>query len=172
MGVTAMPSATFDQAYPLARRAAEVRAAHAVRSRGLGSDDRQDAIQDSLTACWRAFPQFDPNRASLATFIECVVATRICSFVRSARRRPKMDALEICAGYGRQPDVNAWNRRIDVRALLKTLDDDKRRLAVALLEDRPADVARKLGISRSTVYLRMRSLRRDFSDVGLTLEGL
>ena len=95
-----MVEATFEQAYPIAARAAKVRATAAVVSGAIPVADREDFEQEGLTACWRALPQFDPARASLRTFIERVIASRIASLVRAARRSPARVSL---SAAGPQP---------------------------------------------------------------------
>ena len=57
-----MVEATFEQAYPIAARAARVRAAAAVVSGAIPVADREDFEQEGLTACWRAPP---PNSIRL-----------------------------------------------------------------------------------------------------------
>lgn len=51
-----MVEATFEQAYPIAARAARVRATAAVVSGAILMADREDFEQEGLTACWRALP--------------------------------------------------------------------------------------------------------------------
>ena len=58
-----MVEATFEMAYPMAVRAAKVRAKAAVLSGAILVADREDLEQEGLTACWRALPQFDPAPA-------------------------------------------------------------------------------------------------------------
>ena len=105
-----MVEATFEQAYPIAARAARVRATAAVVSGAIPVADREDFEQEGLTACWRALPQFDPARASLRTFIERVIASRIASLVRAARRSPSHVPLN--AAGPRPVDSGAGRTRV------------------------------------------------------------
>src|SRR5579859_6794489 len=93
---------TLQQALPFAQRAANIHAALATASRRLLPADREDIQQEAMAACWRALPRFDPSRASLATFTECIIRRRVCSLVRTASRRPQthpLNAARYCAVY-------------------------------------------------------------------------
>ena len=91
-----MAETTFEQAYQIALRILRVRATAAVMS-GVVAADREDFEQEGLTACWRALPHFDPARASLRTFLEHVVAARLASLRRSARRAPTLEEIGSCS---------------------------------------------------------------------------
>ena len=79
MGSDAHSSAEGDllRALQFALRATQVRAAAAVASGAVSTSDREDIEQEGLIACWRALPHFDPDRASLRTFVEHVVASHL-----------------------------------------------------------------------------------------------
>ncbi len=86
--------AQFLAVYPLARRAAQVRAAAAVARATLLAADREDVEQEALVAVWRALPHYNPSRAALRTFVERVVATCFASLMRARRRQPTHEPLE------------------------------------------------------------------------------
>jgi RNA polymerase sigma factor (sigma-70 family) len=166
-----MPEATFQEAYPLALRAAEVRAKVAVASSAIPLADRQDLQQEALTACWRALPSFDPNRASLRTFVELVVASRLASMHRARRCRPRLQPL----GHDPYSADDAWAREIELRSdvhhVLAALQDGDRRVAVALMECTPTEASRLLEVGRSTIYERIRRIRGVFEAAGLGPRG-
>ena len=93
-----MLDTTFLQAYPHARRAAQVRAAGAVASAAISDLNCDDTVQEGLMACWRALSRFDPTRGSLPTFFDRVVANRLISVIRSSRTPLllSLDAAEAC----------------------------------------------------------------------------
>lgn len=162
-----MLDAMFRQAYPLARRAAQVRATAAVLCGAVLLADRGDLEQEALMACWRALPRFDPKRASLRTFVERVVAARMISLHRSRHCRPRFEPLD----HQHHPVVgNSWAKGIELRSdvyrVLGTLQDGERRLALTLTAHSPTEAGRLLGIARSTVYEGMRRLRVRFEDAG------
>jgi RNA polymerase sigma factor (sigma-70 family) len=162
-----MREETFAKAYPLARRAAEVRSAVAVAMASVLSADRDDLEQEAVAACWRTLPNYDPTRASLTTYIECVVATRIASVVRASRRRRVLRPLDLALDRCANPGFSRHELRIDVERLLGVCSDGERRLALVLMENSPSQASRMLGVARSTVYERIKLLRARFSTAGL-----
>jgi DNA-directed RNA polymerase specialized sigma24 family protein len=155
----------FLQACPIARRTTQVRAAAAVASGAILPFDREDIEQEGLIACWRALPHFDPGRASLRTFVEHVVTTRFCSIVRSARRRPVSEPLNLDTV---DPEIGWRELHFDVDRLVNLLSGRDRRLALLLMEHKPAEASRMLRVSRSTVYEGIRRIRIVFLQAGFT----
>ena len=163
---------TFLHAYPMARRAGQVRAAGAVAIGAVPEVEAEDLEQEGLLACWQAIHLFDPRRASLKTFIERVVAARMISLHRARTCRPRLQGIE-----DDQFKVgNAWARDIefqsDVQRVLSALSDTDRQLALALIDHTPTEVTRLFGIARSTVYERLRHIRIAFADAGFRPEGV
>src|SRR4051812_32604147 len=76
----------FHRTLPALERTAKLRASFAVLKHA--NVDRDDLMQEALIACWRATPYFCPDRASPRTFYECVMAARLATVIRAARRRP------------------------------------------------------------------------------------
>ena len=166
-----MVEATFEQAYPIAARAARVRAAAAVGSGAIPVADREDFEQEGLTACWRALPQFDPARASLRTFIERVIASRIASLVRAARRSPASVSLTAAGPQPVDSEAEVYELYADVERLSSAFECHDRQLILLLLEHSPAEAGRMLGLPRSTVHDRILRLRRRFVAAGFVPNG-
>ena len=166
-----MVEATFKQAYPIALRAAKVRAAAAVVSGAIPVADRDDFEQEGLTACWRALPQFDPGRASLRTFIERVIASRISSLARAARQSPVQVPLQEAGPQPVDSGSDAHEFLADVQRLTSAFGCRDRRLVFLLLEYSPAEAGRLLGVSRSTVHDRIVRLRSIFVAAGFVPNG-
>ena len=166
-----MIEATFEQAYPIAARAAKVRATAAVVSGAIPVADREDFEQEGLTACWRALPQFDPARASLRTFIERVIASRMASLVRAARRSPSHVPLGDAGPWPVDSGAELREFYADMERLSSALGCQDRELAFLLLEYSPAEAGRMLGIPRSTVHDKILRLRRTFVEAGLVPNG-
>jgi RNA polymerase sigma factor (sigma-70 family) len=158
--------ALFQAIYSMARRAAGVRSA-AVALATVAPYDREDLQQEALAAVWRALPSYDPSRASLRTFVERVVASRVCSFVRSANRRPTSQPLDLNSDHGVHSDIGQHELRTDIERLLMTISDSDRRLALLLMEHTPSEAGRILRVARSTVYERIQKLRARFAGAGL-----
>ena len=166
-----MLEATFEQAYPIALRAAQVRANAAVVSGAVPQADSEDLEQEGLTACWRALPQFDPALASLRTFVERVIASRIASLVRAARRSPAHLTLNAAGPQPVDSGVELQELHADVERISSAFTCHEQQLILLLLEHSPAETGRILGIPRSTVHDRIIRLRRRFVEAGLVPNG-
>jgi DNA-directed RNA polymerase specialized sigma24 family protein len=157
---------SFHIAYPLAVRAARVRARAAVATGAIQPADRPDLEQEIQTACFCALSGFDPKRASLPTYLECVASSRTASFIRSAARSPIIldpDVAELpCA----DPAIDELELRIDIERLLSFRSESERRLASVLMEHTPSQASTILGLARSTIYLQIRRLRQHFATAG------
>lgn len=166
-----MVEATFEQAYPIAVRAAKVRAAAAVVSGAILVADREDFEQESLTACWRALPQFNPGRASLRTYVERVVASRSASLVRTARRLPALLPLDDTDPPAVDSEAEIQELYADVQRVASVFGGPDRQLVLLLLEHSPAEAGRMLGLPRSTVHERILRMRRSFLAAGFVPNG-
>ena len=151
--------------YPLARRAAEVRAAVAVAQAWVVTADREDLEQEALVAVWRALPRYDPLRASLRTFVEWVVATRFASLMRARRRQPTLESLKDYQPLGLD-GISVLEFQTDFQRVAASFSERDRRLANFLVDNTPTEASRALGISRSTVYEGIRRIRIAFGDAG------
>ncbi len=162
-----MPEVSFDHAYPLALRVAEVRVAGALAIGKLTAAEREDWIQELLLAAWRALPRFDSARASLRTYIERVVANRCCTLVW-AQHPGTHEPLEAHEQRLSTLDgIPGLERRIDVQRLLDSLAAPDQELARALSDHNVAGAARHLGRSRTSLYPRIRAIRAQFAGAGL-----
>jgi len=155
----------FLEAGPLARRAAQVRSARAVRLlRAIGLD-RADLEQEALISVWRAVSRFDPSRASLRTYVERIVESTVTTVLRrtcTQKRTPKAmshsEPLQILVNI---------ELRMDLDRILNGISANDRRLARLLAEHTPAEVARIVGTSRPTVYRSIIRIRCALSEAGL-----
>lgn len=162
-----MHEATFEQAYPIALRAAQVRATAAVICGLIPATDRQDFEQEGLIACWRALPKYDPGRASLRTFVERVVAARLAAVVRKARRAPESLPLSAASSVLASGTHASIDEQADLDRRLARLSNADEQLVRLLMEHAPGDAGRRIGLSRSTVHTRIVRLRRQFTIDGL-----
>jgi RNA polymerase sigma factor (sigma-70 family) len=160
-------SAFFDKVFRLVLRAAQVRA-HTAVARGLiQAADREDTVQQALLAVWCAMAKFDPRRASLATFVELVVATSIASAARASHRHRVLCSLDFAADHSADPSLSRHELRIDVQRVLAACSDTERSLALLLMTHSRSEASRVLHVARSTVYQRIQQLRLRFSAAGL-----
>ena len=165
-----MHDQVFAQAYPFARRAAAVRSAAATRMASLPSADRVDLEQEALVAVWRALPRYDPARASLRTFVEVVVASRLASLMRAHHRHPAPVQLEeYHQADGDQ--IPAIEFGMDFRFVSASLAELDRHLVAVLLDHSPTEASRALRVSRSTVYEGIHRIRATFANAGFGRRG-
>ena len=166
-----MVEATFEQAYPIAVRAAKVRATAAVASGAIPVSDREDIEQEGVTACWRALPKYDPCRASLRTFIERVVGNHITSLVRSARRIPVSTPLAEAPPQLTDSDARRCEFAVDLERLSCKIAARDQQIVFLLLDHSPVEVSRMIGLSNSGVHERLAQLRPTFRRCSLVLDG-
>jgi len=148
-----------------------VRATAAVVSGAIPAADLEDFEQEGLTACWLALPKFNPARASLRTFVERVVASRIASLVRAARRSPSHVPLNAAGPQPVDSGADLQELYADVARLSSAFGSHDRQLILLLLEHSPAEAGRMLGLPHSTVHDRIRRLRHRFVAAGLVPSG-
>jgi RNA polymerase sigma factor (sigma-70 family) len=163
--------ATFRNAYAIALRAARARAVSAVASGAIAVADREDLEQEAVVACFRALPRFDPSRASLRTFIERVVATRLATVIRRTRRNSPSVPVDTLSQLPVIGDDGQREVRMSIDGVLESLHEEDRELVGLLLEVSPAEASRELGIPRSTVHDRILQLRQRFAQAGLDIRA-
>jgi RNA polymerase sigma factor (sigma-70 family) len=153
----------FDLAYPLAQRAANVRASAIPR---YDYFDREDLEQDAFAAVFAALERYDESRASLRTFVESVASNGVASTLRRARssKRTIADYWPVAE----PPRLSLIiELRLDMNRVLRTLERGDLTVARLLEEYRPAEIARALGISRAAVYRSIDRIRDAFIEAGL-----
>jgi len=163
-----MCGTAFEAGFSAAAGIVRIRVGTAARAGAIPMADRDDVAQELLIACWLASGKFDPGRASLRTFFERVIASRLASAIRTARRRPTMQPLHSVAEFGIAPLAMTFELRSDVARILDQLDVADRRVALALMECSPTEAGRELGLARSSVYQRIGRLRARFIAAGIT----
>jgi RNA polymerase sigma factor (sigma-70 family) len=157
----------FDDAYPVIRRVAGVRAAAVAKACGLSDDERADFEQDAALHVWRKLAVFDPSRSSLKTFIERIVANQMASAIRRLRAEKRQTLPDECARTHVDCEADSVNLRIDVLRVLDGLRPDQRDVCRMLADHSATDVSRRAGISRATIYRMIGHLRVVFIEAGL-----
>lgn len=148
----------FLEAYPLARRAAQVRSATVIGLLREAALDREDLEQEALVKVYTAITRFDRSRASLRTFVERIVATSITSVFRRNRAGKRTKRLDYEPVDSLQLLVKT-ELRLDIQQVLGKLRPRDRKVARLLVEHCPAEVARRLHISRAAVYRCIKRIR-------------
>jgi RNA polymerase sigma factor (sigma-70 family) len=169
-----MPELTFDEAYPVARALARLKALSVVGCCGLCHADREDIESDLLLDFYLRFSKFDSQRASVRTFASRVMDKKLKSILRqrSARCRAgqnghtSIDDMASASATVR-PAEERQQFWLDAGRALASLPPGARQVAQALCWGSPAEVSRSLGRSRSRIYQRIEQLRGAFLAAGI-----
>jgi RNA polymerase sigma-70 factor (ECF subfamily) len=171
----------------------ECKARQLVGKAGYTPDDIKDIEQDLTQDLLERLPKFDPGKASLNTFADRVVGHKFNSLMRKRQadirdwRREaysldeeietdegstarnafiSQDEVDLRTGRYDRPEAERAQRAIDVEAVLEGLQPELRRVAVMLMTQPVAEVARELGIPRGTFRDRyLERLREAFREV-------
>lgn len=153
----------------------------------FGPDGVEDLEQEMMIHLHRKMPAFDPNRASLNTFIARVVENRAASLaaMASAQSRnaghPDISWEEMReSGHGDEAEASvdpafhpameepdAMAASIDLRRCIQRLSREQRRLCQMLPFHPSSAISREMGWSRATYFRRVASLRETFRQAGL-----
>jgi RNA polymerase sigma factor (sigma-70 family) len=156
---------SFQEAYPLARRAAQVHSARWSRVLRAAGHDRDDLEAVCIAEVWGKLHRFNPTKSSLPTFVERIVSTKAVSFLRRCRARKRTRTDGDATGISQGPIDVAIALRVDVRRSLALLNDADHRVARMLLHWKPIEIAKLYGISRAAIYRskeRIRAALRKF----------
>ena len=173
-------------------RGIRIRADRLARKGAVPGMEPDDVVQDLRLNLLRRAEQFNPDRASFATYSDRVAQNRVATLaaptarIRAERSMVALDApIESeCGDPGATladllPESAALHERVqlgddhgvglrmDVARLMKALPAASRRLAALLGHMSVAEAARTLGLHRSTVYDRLASIRAAATALGL-----
>lgn len=156
----------FVQAYPFARRSAQVHAAAIARLDAVFLA-RDDLVQEASLRLWEALRRYDATKASLRTYTDRIVDRHVASLIRKrkAKKRTRHDESESAVSS------IEMSVRIELRADINRAINDLGRLDVRvarlLLGDyKAAEIARKLRIPRTAVYRSIDRIRAALIEAG------
>ena len=150
---------------------------------GFTQSDRDDIEQDLFLAWLRSLRLFDPSKAHLNAFTTVVIERHLIGILRD-RQLPKRDwrrKTRLDAGDGEedhsitsdahQRRTGRWQRSdaeraelaLDVNAAITRLPADLREIAELLKRKSISEIAREDHISRTTIYRKLKLLRRYFA---------
>jgi RNA polymerase sigma-70 factor (ECF subfamily) len=169
------------------------KAAQLVRSGyGYSPDDRDDLQQDLWLDAFVRSRKYDPTRSSRGTFVNRLVSnhaatllearTAGCRDYRACTRsldEPvgqdgvaafgqtlSTDEYESRIGHASMSSVQHSEMRADVESVIASLSPDLASVAELLMSMGVVDVARRLKVSRATVYRRISHIREVFEAAG------
>jgi RNA polymerase sigma-70 factor (ECF subfamily) len=171
------------------------KAAQLVGKTRLTGSHRDDVEQDLTIRLLRRLPKFDPRRRPWPVFVKVVIDKHVATLLETRRTKKRehiqniVSLSELVAGedgeqeeLGRQigpeqkenligryasSDLERSELTHDVQAVLATLPDDLRDLCARLQTDSLTQVARDLGVPRSTLREQVQRLRQIFEQAGL-----
>jgi RNA polymerase sigma-70 factor (ECF subfamily) len=172
-----------------------IKAAGLTGTYGFSPSDRDDIRQELLLDCVIRFSKFDPGKSSRHSFLHRVVNNRVATLVEGQRagcrdyrvcRSSLNDQIELAAGESEElgetvssddyesrigrSTLSARERaelQIDVDSVISLLPLDLAAVAVLLRSVSIAEAARRLRLSRATVYRRITDIREIFAEAGL-----
>ena len=120
----------------------------------VGPADRDDVLQEALTAAWRSRGRFDPERGSARSWLLAITANHAKKALRRARRREPRTV---------EPAVEDPSAvvRVDLQRAVRALPE-RQRLAVELVyfvDLTVADAAAVLGCAEGTVKSSLSAAR-------------
>ncbi len=157
----------------------DVRAAYAAHSgelygfslRSLGDAGlAEEAVQETFVRAWRAGDRFDPEIASLRTWLFAILRNVVIDFGRARAVRPKLSGEAAV-----EPSVEPLEQALlswQVEEAMRRIGDDHRHVLVEThFRGRPyAEVAAELGVPEGTiksrVYYGLRALRVVLEEMG------
>lgn len=169
----------------------QCKARQLVGKAGYTHDDLKDIEQDLIRNLLACLPQFDPAKATLSTFADRVVGSRIVDLLR--RRNAEMrhrgreafslneevetedgsmeigetvsqDEIDLRTGRYNRPAAERAHLQMDLGAVVAGLPPELRQVADMLRTQSVAKVASELGIPRRTFRLNhLAKLRRAFA---------
>jgi RNA polymerase sigma-70 factor (ECF subfamily) len=163
---------------------------------GFTQSDREDIEQDLALYLFTKARSFEPERASINTFISCVVNTGAAIIIRKRSRLCRNPDREVqslaesadCDGREQRslsetigPDdlsrrTGCWpedphvaiQRRESIQHALRLLPADVREICIRLMDGNVLSVARDLGISRRRVRQAIEVAKPYFEEAGLS----
>ncbi len=139
--------------------------------RSLGDSGlAEEAVQETFVRAWRAGERFDPEIASLRTWLFAILRNVVIDFGRARAVRPKL-----AGESGVEPSVEPLEQALlawQVEEAMRRIGDDHRHVLVEThYRGRPyAEVAAELGVPEGTVksrvYYGLRALRVALEEMG------
>jgi RNA polymerase sigma-70 factor, ECF subfamily len=161
---------------------------------GFTEQDRKDLEQEIIQRLLQSLPSFDPNQAHRNVFVTTVVERYVANILRNKqadkRDHRRISSLHTAADIGEDEPVELAEtisqRELDARLgcesrsdqhladlaqdvaeVMAKLPEELRTLAERLKTGTVSDVARDMGIPRTTLYESIRQLRKRFEDADL-----
>ena len=148
------------------------KACRMIRRCGYSRSDLEDLEQDLRVRVLEAWPRFDRVRGDERTFVAVVIELAAALILRGRFRQSKRDRLakrihRDRLASGESGDYGLFELRDDVRSVSMGLDEALRDLVNRLQLDQATQVARDLGVPRTTLLRWVDKLRTTFTAANL-----
>jgi RNA polymerase sigma factor (sigma-70 family) len=174
---------TFEQLHQLANSTIRQRARWVVRKARLPRYERHDVEQELWLALWERHTEYD-ERVPMEAFVQNVVKSKACKLIRRYVAAKRCGGTVESTGYDgmlatqlrshRGVEGRAMEQqfvlREDVQTALEDLPEQTAHIARLLMEQGPAEAARHLGISRSTVERARKRIAEHLHELGIDEE--
>jgi RNA polymerase sigma factor (sigma-70 family) len=150
------------------------------RRPGISSADRGDLENDLTLHILARLSRFDPTKAKYARFVRILLAHAVATVLRDRRRRKRRASISLeglIRKVGDQANelvdplsltaAEEQAEELDVAEVLASLPPRLRRVAKALKTHSVTAAAKRLRMSRTTLYSRLAELRAIFAAAGL-----
>ena len=163
---------------------------------GFTRDDYDDLQQEMTLDLLGRLPKFDPDKAAHTTFVARVIERKISKLIRHRRQEIRDYRREACsvndpiedgnggtveraqtigqdeqdlrAGKHSRPEAERIDLRLDMSFVVSGLPPELKHLTELFQTHSTLDVAREMGVHRSTLYARdIARLREIFEDKGM-----
>ena len=162
------PTGTPGDFDPTVRRMIAAKAKKLVGQFGLRPHDRPDIEQDLAARIAARLKSYQPARGTPEGFAAMVIEQAVANLIRdrfAGKRTPPPRSpvpTEDVSDPWANEDARLSELERDVAAVLARVPADQRAVAEALMGGSVSDVARRLGLPRTTVYGRLKGLRAAF----------
>ncbi len=186
---------SLDGILKYAMKRAHYKARQVIGKDGFTEDDFQSLRQELLADVLQRLPKFNGDRSSAKTFICRLIDNRIASLVKhrhAACRDPRRNECSLDDWV--HDEDSRWVRRdttisedrarahtgqaprnrqerleltIDMTRVVDSLPDDLRDLCERLRSQTMAEISRETGLSRGSIYGRIKLIRARFAEAGL-----
>jgi RNA polymerase sigma-70 factor (ECF subfamily) len=149
---------------------------------GFTEDDRPDLEQELMIDLLQRMRHFNPAKAKKTTFMARIVERHISTILEA--RFAQCRDWRLCQTSLNEPLDNgegdtteridfldsegSLGSGMDLDRAIASLPEELRDLCVRLHDSTMAEIAREMGIPRTTLYDRLSKLRDAFSEAGLT----
>ncbi len=157
---------------PSTRRIIRIHAKKLIRRRAFSGAEQEDIEQELSLHVLQGMASFDAAKANRDTFISRVVAHRAANLLRDRLRQlrnrfAQISLEDLSEEELAREDESHEQLAADIATVQATLPPQLREMCELLKREGPSDVARRLGVPRSTLDQLIREVREYFAEAGL-----